>query len=334
MSAASCGDPGGDRPLGLEGRQQRPDLGEVHPVVAGVRTGRRREGHRRAEVLRHLLGDLADLDDILVAADVESLVVDRLAWSVECDGERAGDVLDVDQRPPRAAVGLQPHLAARERRPGEVVDDNVGPQPGRGPVSGRVTQVGRAEGVVGEGRQAGLRPHLALAVGRHRVERGLLVHRGVARRSVEGAGGREEVPLDARGLGHPPEVDRAVGVHRVGRARVEVTDRVVGDRGQVHDRVVPPQVVGPHVPDVEPAPRNRRRGRPEVTPVVPAGVQALDLVTGRLEVGDEDRAHIPTVTTHAYAHAISPLCLQPWFQPTVRRLAVFRKTRTRQGCAS
>jgi hypothetical protein len=59
----------------------------------------------------------------------------------------------------------------------------------------------------------------------------------------------------------------------VGGLRVEVTDRVVGDRGHVHDGVDSPEVVGPGVTYVPGALLVVRRDGAEVAPVVPARVE-------------------------------------------------------------
>ena len=55
---------------------------------------------------RDHLGDVADLDVVLVPTDVEGLVVHHLARCLEHGEERAADVLDVHERPPRRAVAL------------------------------------------------------------------------------------------------------------------------------------------------------------------------------------------------------------------------------------
>ena len=151
--------------------------------------------------------------------------------------ERPRDVLDVDQRAPRRAVALQAHLAAGEGSAGEVVDDDVSAQARARAVRRGVAQVGRAEVLVGELADALLGHHLALAVRRHRVELAVLGDGAVAGCAVEAARGREDVPRDAGVPGDLRQVGCAVGVDRVGRVRVEVAERVVGDGGQVHDGV-------------------------------------------------------------------------------------------------
>ena len=103
--------------------------------------------------LADLLSDRADLYHILVAADIEGLVVDDLARRLEQGEKRSGNVLHVHQRSPRAAVGLEPYAALGEGGSGQVVDHDVGAQPRRGSVRRGVSQIGRTEVVVRELRK-------------------------------------------------------------------------------------------------------------------------------------------------------------------------------------
>ena len=201
-------DPALDGPLRLEAGQAARDLRERDAVGARVGAGAvgerdRRVGHGRLDHPR----DVADLVVVLVAADVEGLVVDRLARRLERGQEAARDVLDVGERAPRRAVALHPHLAGRVGVGDEVVDDDVAAQARGDAVGGGVAQVDGAEVVVGERRDVALGQHLGAAVGRDRVERRPLVDRGVALGGAVGAarGGVEEA-RDAGllgGLGEP-----------------------------------------------------------------------------------------------------------------------------------
>ena len=310
---------------GLKAGQLPGDLREVDPVVALVGGGSVGEGHRRPEPVRDHHRDVADLDDVLVPADVVGLVVDDLAGRLERREEGARDVLGVHQRSPRAAVALEPHLSAGEGRAGQVVDHDVGAQAWRRAVRGRVAQVGRAEVVVGEPRDGPLGPDLALAVGRHGVQRALLGHRGVAGGSVERARGREQEPGDARGLGDLRHVEGTLGVDGVRRLRVQVPDRVVGDGSQVHHRVEPGQVVRGLVADVTRARLVARGLRAEVAAVVPPGVEAHDLVPGGDEVRDENRADVAAVTVDENAHGA------PSLEPSGRRAVVAPPPRGSSG---
>ena len=133
MSLASSSIPSATVHLGLKAGRTRADLGEVHSIVTLVRAGASGKGDRRIECFGHQRGDVANLDDVLVAADIERLVVHIVARGLENSEERASDVLGMHQRSPRAAVALQPNLAAGERNAGEVVDDDVGAQSGEDP---------------------------------------------------------------------------------------------------------------------------------------------------------------------------------------------------------
>jgi hypothetical protein len=232
--------------------------------------------------------------------------VDDLARRLEHGEEGPGDVLGVDQRSPRAAVALESHLAAGERRAGEVVHDDVGPQTRRRAVGGGVAQVGGAQAVAGELGDARLGHDLALAVGRHGMELGVLVEPSVAAGPVERARGGEQVTRDAGGPGDTREVDGAVRVDRVRGRGVQVPDRVVREGGQVDDRVEAGDVVGAGVADVAGPLLVAGRDRPEVAPVVPPGVEADDLVAGPLEERDHHGAEVTPVAGHEYPHGHSP----------------------------
>ena len=100
---------------------------------------------------------------------------------------------DVDQRAPRRAVALQPHLAPGERGAGEVVDDDVGAQPRARAVGRGVAQVGRAEVVVGELAIRCSAITLLTPYGVTGLNSLVLGDRLVAGGAVEAARGREDV---------------------------------------------------------------------------------------------------------------------------------------------
>jgi hypothetical protein len=111
--------------------------------------------------------DIADLVVLRCRANVEGLVVDRIAWRIEHGKERPRDVPDVDDRTPWAAVALDQHPARRERPSDEVVEDDVEAKPGGHAVGRRVAQACGAEGVVRERRKVLLDEHLRSSVRRH-----------------------------------------------------------------------------------------------------------------------------------------------------------------------
>jgi len=137
--------PLGDGPLWPEGRHVASDLGEVDLVVASVGPGTFGEADGCSGDFADLLSDGANLYHIFVAADIECLVVDDISRRFKQGEKGARDVLDVNERPPRGAIGLETHPALREGGSGEVVDHDVGSQSGRRSVSRGVTQISRTE---------------------------------------------------------------------------------------------------------------------------------------------------------------------------------------------
>src|SRR5690349_134650 len=101
-------------------------LAEVHAVAARVRSstgGKGNSGTRNGR--RHDLRQLADAIVLLIAANVEHLVVDELARRLENREEGSRYVRNVDDRTPRRTVALQHHLFGGERPGHEVVEDQV-----------------------------------------------------------------------------------------------------------------------------------------------------------------------------------------------------------------
>ena len=97
-------------------------------------------------------------------------------------------------------------------------------------------------------------------------------------------------------------MDGTVGVDAQGRLGVQVAYRVVGDRSQVDHGVETLQVGRSLVTDVPGALLVVRRWGPEVAPVVPADVEADDLVAGLLQEGDHHGPDVSTVSVDQHAH--------------------------------
>jgi hypothetical protein len=123
-----------DRPLWVESWHLCTDLREVDLIVPCVGTCAIRKRDWSARDLADLLSDCPDLHDVLVPTHIEGLVVNQVTGGLENGEERPGNVLDVHQRSPRAAIGLEPYAALSECSPRQVVDYDVGPQPRRGSV--------------------------------------------------------------------------------------------------------------------------------------------------------------------------------------------------------
>jgi hypothetical protein len=233
--------------------------------------------------------------------------VDALARCLQHGEEGPADVLDVHQRPPRRPVALQPDLPGGHRDRGEVVHHDVQAEPGRGAVRGGVAQVGRAEVVIGQPGQAALGGDLALAVGRDREQVRVLGHRARARGTVQAAGRGEQEARDAGLLGRLGQVQGPVEVDRVGGGGVEVAQRVVGQRGQAHHRVVAGQV---RRRDIAEVPRSgvAALGRgAKVTAFVQAEIEPVDLMPGGPHERREDGADVAAVTRNEHSHFVPPV---------------------------
>ena len=103
------------------------------------------------------------------------------------------------------------------------------------------------------------------------------------------------------------EPDAGLVVDRVGELLVELAERVVRQRGQVHDRVDPVEVAPLHVADIAGDSGAGGGGqRSEVAPVVEDGVEADHVVARRLEHAASDRADVAAAPGQEYAHTTHP----------------------------
>ena len=241
-ASTSSSDAIADRPSGEEARKALRRLGEVHPVASRVGPAPLRVGD--ATAWKHLRDDVGDVTNLVVLrrpSDVECLAVDRVPRCQQGSQHRAGYVFDMDQRPPRRPVAPDEHFAGHQRARDEVVDDQVQAKVGRVPVDGRVPKEDRAEVVVGEFRDGTFREDLRLAVRRHRVEGGGFGEQIVGRRrSVQAARRREDEAFDPSLLGQTSDPDRAEMVDLERARGIQVPDRVVRDRREVHHGVERP----------------------------------------------------------------------------------------------
>src|SRR4029453_7108165 len=116
----------------------------VDPIVADVGRGPGRELQLATwDGLGHDRGQLADPEVLGGRPDVEGPIVDAIAGRFEREAEGLGDVLDVDDRPPRAAVALEMDPTGRDGPRDEVVEDDVEPLPGGHAVRRRASEVRR-----------------------------------------------------------------------------------------------------------------------------------------------------------------------------------------------
>ena len=76
------------------------------------------------------------------------------------------------------------------------------------------------------------------------MERSALVEHRWACGAIHAAGGRENESPNASLLGQSCQVHRGEVVDVIGQPRVQVPERVVGERGEVQDGLEAPQIVG------------------------------------------------------------------------------------------
>ncbi len=253
--------------------------------------------------------------------------MDAIARRLERRGDRARHVLDVDQRPPRRAVALEPYRARRQRPPDEVVENDVETEAWRDAVGGREPQRHRRELVAREGCQRALAAHLRLGIGREGCKRrGLVDREPGARGAVHAAGRREHEPRDSTGPSQLGEPGGRLVVDGVRQSLVELPDRVVREGREVDNGIEAVNVLFPHVTDVQPNLRRWRRDS-EVAALVQRRVETDHVVAGRLEHGPRDRAHVPAAPRQQNPHGLI-LVRTPQMRTPVRRSYPNRPSRT------
>jgi hypothetical protein len=102
-------------------------------------------------------------------------------------------------------------------------------------------------------------------------------------------------------------VKRRAVLDAVGALRVEIADGIVGQRGQMHDRVESREVVRANIAQVAVDDRNSRRVVAEAAIEIVARVEAYDVVSLGGEELSEDRADVPVVPRHQHSHAAPPI---------------------------
>ena len=212
------------------------------------------------------------------------------------------------KRPPGRAVAHHEDAVRQQGVADEVVEHDVGAQPRGEAERRRVAHRHRDEVVVGHVDEVGLDAHLRLGVGGHRPHRRLLVEDVLgARRPVHRARGGVDEARDAGVLRQAGEARRGVVVDVVGVLGRQRPQRVVRQRGEVHDGVEPAQLLGGDVAQV-----HGQRGRlgggqlAEDAVGVEAGVEPGDLVARLGEHRCHEGAEVALVAGEQDAHRSGP----------------------------
>lgn len=107
---------------------------------------------------------------------------------------------------------------------------------------------GGAETVVGKPGDTPLGADFRYAVRGYRIDGAGLIQHVVARGTVVAAGRREDEPGNARRLGAFGEPYRSQMVDLEGQLRVEIAERIIGQPGEMQDRIEAGQIGGNGAP--------------------------------------------------------------------------------------
>ena len=232
--------------------------------------------------------------------------MNQLARRFQHREERARNVLDVHERPPRRPVALDEHFAGRDGVADEAVHDDVGTKARRHAVSSGVPQEYRAEAIGGELGDVAFDEHLGLTVRRDRVERRLFGQQAVVRRdAVQTAGRGEEIPLDAGFTGQTGQPHRRQMIDVVGELRIQVAERIVRQGGEVNHRVEAGELGRLDPAHVGANRRHLRAFAAEGAFLEKIRIQPDDLVTRADEDVHHHGADIAVVTGYQYSHSFT-----------------------------
>ena len=136
------------------------------------------------------------------------------------------------------------------------------------------------------------------------IEGSILRQHGLTCHPVEAAGGREHVALDAGFLGRPRQRERGRVVDGESQIGIEIAQGVVGQGGQMDERVETLQVAGRNVAEVLPDGRDRLRIDPEGAGFEEVGVEPGHLMACFEQQVGQDRPDVAVVPRHQNLHPI------------------------------
>lgn len=116
-------DAGGERVFEPEIGQHAAELAEVDAIIAGVLTDLASVDDISGwDQTFDEIGDVAHLEILGIAADIDQLIVDHRAGRIEKCDKGARNVFAVNQRAPRAAVAHDANIASGHGTAEQVVD--------------------------------------------------------------------------------------------------------------------------------------------------------------------------------------------------------------------
>ena len=163
--------------------------------------------------------------------------MDGLLRSFETPRLRPRDVANVHDGPPRRTVALDVHSAGGVRPRHQVVQNHIQPQARRSAVSGRISEIGRAETLIRQRRHVALDQDLGFGIRRYRVQRQPSRPADRPRRHHRCCTRTRRQSADPCLFGQLGQADGSAVIDIVGEVPIEVAQGVIRQRGQMHHRV-------------------------------------------------------------------------------------------------
>ena len=196
-----------------------------------------------------------------------------------------GNVANVDDGTPGRAVTFYVNAAGGVGPGDEIVEDDVQTESRGNAIGGGAAEIGGREILVGERGEIAFDEDFRFRVGSDGIEDGRFVVHGFAAGTVGAAGRKKNEAAHACGLAEFGEAHGSQVIDLVGELRIEVAERVVGERGEMDDGVKTFQVVEGEIAHVLADAGNFFSGRSKITSGEEIGIEADDIVPRGLHEG-------------------------------------------------
>jgi hypothetical protein len=185
----------------------------------------------------HDIGDFPDSKVFFCNSYVEGLIVncvDRRFERADCG---ADDVFDVHDGPPGGSIALDVHLPGGVSAGDQIIQNDIETQPRRNAISRGIPHERRAETIIRHLGKVSLNKHFRFCVGSYGAESRRLVVEEIARRAIRAARGRKNKPARTCRLRRFGQLDRSEMIYVVGDPRVQVAERIVGERCKMENTI-------------------------------------------------------------------------------------------------
>lgn len=230
-------------------------------------------------------GKLADAVVLLGDADVENFVVNEVERRIENGQDGGGNVANVNDGTPGRAVTFYVNAAGGVGPGDEIVKNDVQAESRGNAIGGGAAEISGREIFVGERSEIAFDEDFRFGVSGDGIEDGRFIVHGFAAGTVGAAGRKKDEAAHACGLAELGETHGSQVIDLVGELRIEITERIVGERSEMNDGVETCQVGEGKIAHVLADAGNFFGGRSKITSGEEIGIEADDIVPRGLHEG-------------------------------------------------